>query len=149
MILADRIDDPFKTLWTFGNFPDVEFQIKGIKLPGTTLGSPIDTTTMENTRYFTMAFRKLRRMSPVTLVCAYSALALDPDDGIAAMLGINQLCTATLSDNSTYAVWAGVNDFEFSENTVEGPQPTVSIIVIPTMQNASNVETDPVFTPAP
>lgn len=133
-----RLDDGFKTLVSFANFPSVKFYTKTVTPPGMSAGGANDTTTMENTRLRTMAPKKLVTMTESTCTAAY-----DPQvyQDVVNMIGVNQLITITFSDGSQAKFWGWLD--EFTPNEIkEGEQPTAEYKIIPSNQNASQVETN-------
>lgn len=136
------INDGFQTLISFSANPTIKFYEKEVTPPSLTGGGANDTTTMRNTTYRTKAPKKLKSLGEVSATCAY-----DPNvyPQIVAMANVNQLITITFPDNSTLAFWGWLDEF-VPGSSKEGEQPTASVKVICSNQNASLVETAPVFT---
>jgi hypothetical protein len=137
-----RIDDGYQTLIAFADNPSVKFWEKEVTPPGMSGGGSNDTTTMHNTTYRTFAPKQLKTMSESSFTAAY-----DPEvyQSVISMIGDNQLITITFPDGSTLAFWGWLD--EFTPNAlVEGEQPTAECTIIPSNQNASGVETAPVYT---
>lgn len=139
-----RLDDGYQTLIAFADFPSVSFYEKSITPPGVSGGGPVDTTTMRNAAWRTMNPKQLKSLS-----AASGTFAWDPEayDDVVAMINVNQLITITFPDGSSLAFWGYLDEFTPGEH-VEGEQPEVECTIQPTNQNASGVETAPVFTPA-
>lgn len=140
--MSIRIDDGFKTLISFALSSSVKFWEKSITPPGMSGGGPNDTTTMRNTLYRTKAPKKLITLDPATVVVAYDP-AVYPQ--IVSMLNQNQAITITFPDDSTLVFWGWIDSFAPSEAS-EGEQPTATVTIQPSNQNASGVETAPVQT---
>jgi hypothetical protein len=142
--MSARLDDGFKTLVTFANFPSVKFWTKTVKPPGMSGGGANETTTMHNTTWRTNAPKKLKTMTDSTQTAAY-----DPQvyQDIPSMINTNQLITITFSDGSQVKFWGWLDEFEPNE-IKEGEQPTADVKIIPSNQNSSGVETAPVYVAA-
>jgi len=140
-----RIDDGFKTIFSFANYPTVKFYEKTVTPPGLDGGGMNDTTTMRNTRWRTRAPKKLLTMTAMTASCAY-----DPEvyEDIVAMMQENQLITVTFPDESTVEFWGAVDKFVPGE-VKEGDQPVATVTIEPTNQDEDGTEVAPVYTPAP
>lgn len=136
MPTGKRLDDGHSTKIEFSMTPNVALWEKTVKPPGLDGGDPNDTTTMRNTVYRTMAPRKLKTLTPVTVKCAY-------DEGdyanILAMININQLVGVRWPTGRPWTFWAYLRSFEPDENQ-EGAQPTATVVIQPTMQDASGAE---------
>lgn len=143
--MSQRLDDGFKTLVSFANYPSVKFYEKEVTPPGLKGGGPNNTTTMRNTAWETNAPKKLKSMAEGSMNAAY-----DPQvyQDIPSMINVNQLITYTFSDGSSVAFWGWLD--EFVPGTIKpGEQPTADVKIQPSNQNGSGVETAPVYTPAP
>lgn len=140
-----RIDDGFSTIISFAENTSVKFWEKEVTPPGMSGGGPNDTTTMRNTAWRTMAPKKLKTLTPVTLSAAYDPAVYDE---VLAMVNVNQLITITFADGSTLAFWGWLDAFTPGA-IVEGEQPVAEVSIQPSNQNGSLVETAPVFTEAP
>lgn len=142
-----RLDDGHSTTILFAAGPSggVEFWEKEVAPPGMDGGGPNDTTTMLNTLYRTQSPKKLITMTDATLTVAYDPLVLDD---IKSIINENTLITITFPDGSTWVFWGWLNSF-IPDALVEGEQPTASVVIHPSNQNASLVETAPVYAAAP
>lgn len=139
---AQRLDDGFSTLITLANIPTVKLYEKEVTPPGWSGGDAIDTTTMRNTTWRTMAPRKLKSLTAVSAVVAFATDALT---SIQAQLNLNQLITVTFPDSSTLQFYGFLSEFTPGRFT-EGEQPTATITIQPTLVNLTGVETAPVYT---
>lgn len=142
--MSTRLRDGHRTLLSFALAPSVKFFQKRVTPPGIDGGGENDTTSMHNNTWRTRQPKKLYTLTPATITAAYDPAVFTE---ILAMINVNQLITVTFPDNSTYAFFGWVNNFTPNEHT-EGEEPTASVTVIPSNQNASFVETAPVLTPS-
>lgn len=142
--MSQRIDDGHSTTITFAQSPTVRFYEKEVTPPGMQGGGENDTTTMRNTTWRTKAPKKLVTLSSASLTVAYDPVVYDD---VVAMVNVNQLITITFPDGSSVAFWGWLDEFTPGAIT-EGSQPTASITIIPSNQNASGVETAPDYVAA-
>jgi len=117
---------------------------KEVTPPGISGGGSTDATTMRNTTWRTVNPKSLKTLTPFTLVIAYDAALFDQ---MVNMINDNQEMTITFPDGSTLVFWAYIDEFTPAAN-VEGEQPTATISIIPTNQDAdnNNAEIAPVYT---
>lgn len=134
-----RLDDGFSTIITFENIPTIKLYEKDITPPGVSSGAAIDTTTMRNTEWRTMAARQLKTITPVTAVVAFATEAIPL---IHAQIGINQICIVTFPDGSALEFHGWIDEFTLS-NFTEGTQPTATLKVQPSMVDNNGVEKAP------
>jgi hypothetical protein len=139
-----RIDDGFSTTIAFAQAPSIKFWEKEVTPPGVSGGGATDTTTMRNEKWRTMSPKFLQTLTPCKVTVAYDPAVYDD---IVAQVNVNQLITITFPDGSTLAFWGWIDEFTPGKNGI-GEQPTAEVTLQPSNQNASQVETDPVFTPA-
>jgi len=139
-----RLDDGFSTIITLANVPTIKLYEKEVTPPGFTAGGAIDTTTMRNIAYRTMAPRKLKNLTPVSATVAYATESIED---IWAQIGVNQLVTITYPDKSTITFWGWIEEFT-PGNHVEGAQPTATLKVQPGMRDDDGEETAPVYAEA-
>lgn len=137
-----KLDDGYSTKVTFGRDPDMSVWEKTVKPPGIDGGDAIDTTTMHNTSWRTMAPRSLRTLTEHTFTAAYDPLIYTQ---ILAVLNINDQITVRFPDGSTLAFWGYLKGFEVSDHT-EGEQPEATVTVVPTNQDDTGAEQAPVLT---
>jgi len=141
-----RIDDGHPTYIDFENAPSQGLLIweKEVTPPGLDGGGPNDTTTMRNVSWRTRAPKHLISLTAGSFTAAYDPEAFEI---LLDQLNVNQLITVTFPNGDTYAFYGWLNNF--TPNTVvEGEQPTATCSIEPSNQNASGVETDPVYTAA-
>ena len=135
-----RLDDGFKTLITFANYPSVQLWEKEVTPPGVSGGGANDTTTMRNTAWRTRAPKKLKTLSDASGVYAYDPIAYND---LVNMVNENQQITVTFSDGQTLTFWGWLDEFT-PQRSVEGEQPTAEVTIIPGNQNTDGAETGPV-----
>lgn len=139
-----RMDDGFKTLISFSDFPSVQFYEKEVTPPGIDGGGPIDTTTMRNNEWRTNLPKQLKSLTESSITAAYDPAVYD---SIVQMVNVNQLITITFPDGDTLQFWGWLDKFTPSGNQ-EGNQPTATVTIQCSNMNSSKVETAPVYTPA-
>jgi len=136
-----RLDDGFATIITFANLPSVKLFEKEITPPGMTAGGVIDTTTMRNTTWRTMAPRNLKSLTPVTATVAYATEAIPQ---VMAQVGINQEVTITFPDESFIVFWGWIESFTPGAMS-EGEQPKATITIQPGNIDETGAEVAPVY----
>lgn len=136
-----RLDDGYATIITFANIPNVKLYEKEITPPGMTAGGVIDTTTMRNQTWRTMAPRNLKSLTPVTAVVAYATSAI-PD--VMGQVGINQEVTITFPDGSSITFWGWIESFTPAAMS-EGAQPTATINITPGNIDDTGAEVAPEY----
>lgn len=144
--MSSRIDDGHPTYITFSAEPSQGMLIweKTVTPPGLDGGGPNDTTTMRNTKWRTNAPKKLISLAEGSFVVAYDPEAFEV---LLNLLNVNNQVKITFPNGDTYEFWGWLNTFVPGE-CVEGEQPTATCSIFPSNQNASLVETDPVYTAA-
>lgn len=135
-----RLDDGFSTLITFAYAPTIKLWEKEVTPPGMSQGGPIDTTTMRNTSWRSMAPRALKTLTTVSATVAYATVIFDGT--ILAQLGVNQLITISFPDGSSLVFWGWLEEFTPGAN-VEGEQPTATISIQPSNRNQQTGEEAP------
>lgn len=142
---SKRIDDGHSTIITLTSPSTVKLYEKEVTPPGIDGGGANPTTTMRNTTWRTMAPKKLKTLDEISIVASF---ATDVYQDLVGAVNVNQLVTVTFPDGSTLAVWCWLNIFK-PNRFVEGEQPTAQVTFICSNQNASGVETAPVYTAPP
>ena len=138
-----RIDDGHPTRVTFSiNASDIVLLVweKEVTPPGIEGGGANDTTTMRNEVWRTRAPKKLKTLTDGSLVAAYDPLVFNE---IVGMINVNQQILVTYPDGTGVTFWGWINSFT-PNNIVEGEQPTADLVLMPSNQNQSGVETAPV-----
>ena len=136
-----RLDDGFATFITFENLPGVKLFEKEVNPPGISANGPIDTTTMRNTEWRTMAPKVLKTMPQIQATVAY---ATDAIPLLYDQIGINQPIVVTMPDQSTIAFWGWIEEFVPGAN-VEGEQPTATLTIQPSLRNDAGEEVAPAY----
>jgi len=136
-----RLDDGFATYITFSNIPAVKLFEKEVNPPGMTANGPIDTTTMRNTAWRTMAPKALKSMPQIQATVAY---ATDAIEILYGQIGVNQPIFVTFPDASTVSFWGWIEEFTPGAN-VEGEQPTATLTVQPSLRDAAGAEVAPAY----
>lgn len=138
-----KLDDGYQTKIAFAADPDVSFWEKTVKPPGLDGGSPIDTTTMHNTTWRTMAARALITLTESTVNAAY-----DPNvyNNILALINVEGAITVRFPDGSTLSFFGFLQKFEPNDNA-EGEMPMAAVTITPTNYDpVGKVEAAPVLT---
>lgn len=136
-----RLDDGFATYITFQNLPSIKLFEKEVNPPGISANGPIDTTTMRNTAWRTMAPKALRTMPTITATVAY---ATDAIPLLFDQVGENQPIIVTMPDGSTLHFWGWIEEFVPGAN-VEGEQPTATLTIQPSLRNDAGAEVAPAY----
>jgi len=136
-----RLDDGFATYITFENLPGIKLFEKEVNPPGVSGNGPIDTTTMRNTAWRTMAPKALKTMPQISATVAY---ATDAIPLLWAQVGVNQPMIVTMPDGSTLHFWGWIEEFVPGAN-VEGEQPTASLTIQPSLRNDDGDEVAPAY----
>lgn len=143
--MSSRLDDGHQTLISFASNPTILLYEKEVTPPGVDGGGAIDTTTMINSVYRTMAPKALITLTPVTMTAAYNPAVYTQ---IIDLINVVNLITCTFPDSSTVAFWGWLNKFNPGAH-VEGTQPTAEIEIIPGNQSAATgLETAPTINPS-
>jgi hypothetical protein len=140
-----KMGDGYQTLITLQNTPNIQLWEVSVKPGGFDGGEKIDTTTMHNLKWRTMAPRHLFTLTDLTAVCAY-----DPDviPDLLSQLNLQQSITTRFPDGSSYAFFGFLQKLEFEENK-EGEMPRGTLTVTPTNWDpVGGVEAAPVYVAA-
>lgn len=143
-----RLDNGFATTIAFADFPTVLFYEKSVTPSGYDGGGAIDTTTMRNTAWRTMAPKRLKTATEIKLTAAYDTDVMDPDE-VESMINVNQLMTITFPNGAERDVWGYVNKVDFGELKSDEEQPTINVEIIVTNQDDEGNEVGAVYRPAP
>lgn len=143
--------DGFPTYLSFGvgySGVNVYFEEKELTPPGIDMGEMNDVTNMRNTAWRTFAFKKLKTLMETGMVCHYDPAFLSE---VLSMMGVNQLLTLTMPDDSTWQFWGGLRNF-VPQAHVEGEPPTAQLQIGVTNHNgtggALGTEVAPSYTAA-
>ena len=136
------LEDGFRSLVTFGNNSTIGLWEKSVKPPGWDGGDPVQTSTMHNVEFRTMAPRQLKTLTTSTFKFAYDPAAMD---SIKTQINRKQTLTQRYSDGSTLAYYGFLQSCEF-DDLVEGTQPEGTATLTPTNYDSANkVEAAPVL----
>ena len=141
--VGTKLDDGYQTLIAFEADPDISLWEKTVKPPGVDGGDAIETTTMHNTTWRTMAARALKTLTESALTCTYDPLVYDQ---IVALINVETQLTVAFPDGSTLDFFGYLRTFEPGDNA-EGAQPEATCNITPTNldPNTGN-EAGPTFT---
>lgn len=123
-----KLTDGYRSLVTFSLDPNIELWEKSITPPGLDGGDAIDTNTMHNDRFRTMASRALITMTEMSFTSAYDPIIYTR---ILDVVNVEQTITLTFPDGSTMAFYGFVRVLDFGE-LVEGTFPEVTVTIQPT-----------------
>lgn len=140
-----RLDDGFSTKITFAADPDISFWEKTVTPPGIDGGDAIETSTMHNVTWRTMAARSLKTLTDSSLAVAY-----DPQvyDQIVALINVEGWLTCLFPNGDTLDFCGFLKAFTPGENS-EGEMPEAEVTIVCTNKDAATgAETAPVFTEA-
>ena len=138
-----RLDDGFSTKIAFAADPDVSFWEKTVTPPGIDGGDAIETTTMHNVTWRTMAARALK-----TLTDAATTVAYDPQviDQINALINVEGWITVSFPNGDTLDFFGFLKSFTPGD-LVEGGFPDAEVVIVCTNKDpATGLESAPVFT---
>ena len=136
-----KLKDGFSSMLTFAADSDIMLFEKSVQPPSLDGGEPVDTTTMHNTLYRTVAPRKLITLGSHTIKCAYDPKVYDQ---IIDIINDETTITVEFSDGSTLAYYGYLQKFE-PEAMEEGTMPMANVTIVPTNIDASDVEAGPVM----
>lgn len=140
-----RLKDGYQTLFAFELDNGVALWEKTVTPPGLDGGDAIDTTTMHNVTYRTMASRALITLTESSFTAAY-----DPSmyDSILALCNVEQAITCHFPDGSTLTFYGYLKSFIPGAN-VEGTQPEGTATIVPTNTDPdTGTEEAPVYAAA-
>ena len=126
------LPDGHSTLITFAADTDIEFWEKTVTPPGLDGGDPVETHTMHNTVFRTMAPRTLITMTEASCTVTYDPVVYDR---VIAIINVETTITVTFADGSTLAFFGYLRVFAPGE-CVEGSQPDATITIQPTNRDA-------------
>lgn len=128
--------DGFPSKVSFSLLPGIDVWEKSVTPFGIDGREPVDQTTMWNQIYTTVAPRRLRTVTPLTMTCTYDPLTWGELNNI---LNRVQSVSHFWSDGSTMTLWAFVQKVELAE-LKEGSQPEMTITVVPAMLDPNAVQ---------
>jgi hypothetical protein len=139
------MEDGFPTKFTAVTAGFTLWKEKTVTPPGVDGGGTIDVVTMHNTAWRTVAFKKLKTLTPMSGSGAYDPAVLSE---ILAAINVNQSWEVEYPDLSTITFWGALTEATPNEIS-EGEQPTMDFTITPSNRNGSGAETPPVYAPPP
>lgn len=136
-----KMDDGFRTFIVFANKPELAIWERSVQPPGFDGGAMVETQTMHNVEWRTMATRFLKTLTEGQCKFGYSPAALS---SILAMINVNQSITIRFPNYSHYAFWGALTKF-IPDALEEGKFPEASATVSPTNTDDSGAEQGPVY----
>lgn len=135
-----KLKDGFSSLVTITSLPNISLWEVSAKPPGLDGGDAINTTTMHNTTYRTMAPRALKTLTESTFKAAYDPGVIST---LVGLINVETTFTQDFADGSTWAYYGYLKAFEPDE-LVEGTMPLATVTVVPTNWDPSGqVEAGP------
>ena len=141
--VGQYLTDGYQSLFTFAADPDVSFWEVTVKPPGAEGGDPIDTTTMHNSVWRTMALRQLKSLTEGSGTAAYDPQVLPQ---LTALINVLTSCTVHNPDGSAWVFWGGLTQFDVDERS-EGGFPLANYTVTPTNMDPLGNEEGPIYVP--
>lgn len=120
-------ENGFSTKIAFAADPDIAFWEKNVKPPGVDGGDAIDTTTMFNTVWRTMAPRSLKTLTNVTVKAAYDPRLYDQ---IVALINVPGWITIHFWNNDTLDFYGYLKSFTPGDLVVDSAQPEADIEIV-------------------
>lgn len=140
-----RLHDGYQTLIAFAEDPDVSFWEVSVTPPGIDGGDAIETTTMHNVTWRSMASRALRTLTDSTVTVAFDPQVFDQ---IVALINVEGEITVHFPNGDTLDFFGFLKDFNIQE-LVEGTMPTAEVTIVPTnIDPATGLESSPTLTQA-
>lgn len=138
-----RVNEGQGTKVTFGRLPTFSIWEKTIKPPGIDGGEPVDTNTMFNLVWRSMAPRVLKTLTPLTFTGTY-----DPNyfnQGVNTLVNVNDQITVTWRDGTTLAFWGYLQKID-PKDVEEGKPCEAEVTIQPTNTDNTGAEQGPVLT---
>lgn len=136
------LEDGFSSVFAFAIDPDVALWEKTVKPPGYDGGEPIDTTTMHNSEWRTMAPRQLITMSALTGTAAYDPVLYTQ---LRSLINVEGAITQHFPDGSKISFYGFLQKWE-PDALAEGKQPECQFTIVVTNQDpTTGAEEDPVY----
>jgi len=129
-----KLGDGYVSKFTPAADPDISFWEKSVTPFGMDGGEPVDTTTMHNTTYRTMAPRGLITATSSEMTAAYDPRVLDQ---IVALINVETTWTVLFPDGAQWAFFGFLRSFTPGA-LVEGTQPEATIVIEPTNTDPNN-----------
>ncbi len=140
--LGGKMGDGYQTLIAFALDPTVSFWERTVTPPGIDGGDAVETTTMHNTEWRSMAARALKTLTESSLTVAYDPLV---DTNILSLISNEGSVTVHFPDGSTLDFYGYLRSFQPGD-LAEGTMPEATITITPTNYDPVNkVEAAPVY----
>lgn len=134
--------DGYRTLITFTNLGNANFNEVTVKPPGVTGRGPIDTTSMRNNKFTTKWPKSLIDFSSVTSTAQWDPRFLF--DIIDLVVNKNQTIRVQMPNNQKIRFYGWADRAEPNEHR-EGEVPLITLELIPSNVNPQGVESAPVL----
>ena len=142
-----KLTKSWKTTVTIAADLTLEFFEQSVTPPGIDGGTPIDTSTMLNTKWKTQSPGRLIMMTDMTIKGYYDPLIYS---SLALYVNVITTITLTFPDLSTLAFYGFIKQVAFSELTNDNSKPSVTLTIAAANQDPSTcVEAAPVYTAGP
>lgn len=136
-----RLDDGWRTLITFANYPNIKLYQKEVTPPGISGRGANDTSTMLNDTVITKAPKNLFEMTDAVGVAAYDPAVITD---LVSAIQENQLCNCAFPDGSSWDFWGWLDEFKPNAHK-EGEQPTANFTIVCGNQDDNGDEVAPVY----
>ena len=137
-----RLQDGYRSTITFALDATINLWEVEVTPPGFDGGKAVDTTTMLNNTYETMAPQGLITMTGGKMTCAYDPGVIT---NIQAAVNRRDTITVTFKDGTTWAFFGYLNAFKPAA-MVRGKMPTAEVDFTPTNTDSSGAEQSPFLT---
>ena len=133
----------YPTKIAFAADPSIALWERTVTPPGIDGGDGIDTTTMHNATWRTMAARSLKTLTNSSMTCGYDPAVYT---SILALINVETEVTVEFPDGSTLDFYGFLKNFTPNEHS-EGSLPEATVEIVPTNRiPGSTTESAPVFT---
>lgn len=140
-----RLQDGFRTYIASSLNPTAAFWEVDVKPPGMDGKEPIDTTTMHNVKWRSMAPRQLITLTPSSGKAAYDPVIYTD---LLSILNIPCSWTVTFPNGDLLSFFGWLQKFE-TESLEEGKMPMATYEITPSNYDPVNqLDVGPLFTPA-
>jgi hypothetical protein len=138
-----RLQDGFSSKIAFAADANVSFWERTVTPPGVDGGDAIDTSTMHNVTWRTMASRALKTLTDSSITAAYDPQVFDQ---IVALINVEGLITVHFPNGDTLDFYGFLKSFTPGELT-EGEMPEAEITIVCTNYNPlTAMESSPTLT---
>lgn len=135
--------DGYSTKIAFEADPDIALWERTVTPPGIDGGDEIDTTTMHNSTWRTMAARSLKTLTNSSMTCGYDPTVYD---SILDLINVETAITVHFPDGSTLDFYGFLKNFTPNEHS-EGSLPEATVEIVPTNRiPGTTTESAPTFT---